>query len=550
MAREGAAGQAVELEAECWKPAPNVQRVRELCRLNGVPAPLRARVWQVLLGVVNRKSSVDALWDDDDLQSEDSAQVKTDVSRTRQTLAKFKTAEVQAEMHKMLLIYCKRRSVKYTQGLNELLAPFIDLKDDLFSTSPEPFGRIEIFNCFHAIIQKFLPNTLRGHDLKILRRSLNLVRLLLRYHHPKLAAVLDQAGLGPDFYATSWLATLFASHNELPVLHVLWDNLLLHDDPSIVYAVVVAMIAQEKEAILAAEGAEDELMFLLKQAGTLADAAAVQCVMAAAVHLAQHTPARFQQMVHRATIQVAKHDENASYFATVIQDDGDDALDTMLNSVQSILLAPVDLSKMIGANRVLVLDCRLPAALQAGRLKGSLTLQGLAPQGVSHQVLDGMLETVLKDVEDGAHLSLLGTGKGGDDDPATVVCQRLIVSLSRARVSMVEGGFKACVQAFQTAGTLEQQMEGDLLENDDDDDEGWAAEQRPSAREMAKEGLALAQENLRGVSQTMRGARELVKERSRVYSQQVLIPRSYRLDITISYLPFALNCFIVSISFF
>ena len=32
------------------------------------------------------------------------------------------------EMEKLLLIYCKRRSVKYTQGLNELLAPFVDLR--------------------------------------------------------------------------------------------------------------------------------------------------------------------------------------------------------------------------------------------------------------------------------------------------------------------------------------------------------------------------------------------------------------------------------------
>ena len=42
--------------------------------------------------------------------------VKADVLRTRQNIPKFKNEEVHKEMEKLLLIYCKRRSVKYTQG--------------------------------------------------------------------------------------------------------------------------------------------------------------------------------------------------------------------------------------------------------------------------------------------------------------------------------------------------------------------------------------------------------------------------------------------------
>jgi hypothetical protein len=95
--------------------------------------------------------------------------------------------------------------------------------------------------------------------------------------------------------------------------------------------------------------------------------------------------------------------------------------------------------------------------------------------------------------------------------------------MSRSRVSILEGGFKACVQAFQQDGTLEQQLEGDLLQTirdeEDDEDQEWSGPRiNPTAREMAREGLALASENLRGVSESLRGARNLAKS----YTEQVL----------------------------
>ena len=256
------------LENECSKAVPSVEIVRDLCREHGVPPALRPRVWQVLLGVVNRKANLETWWADEDLEIEDMQVVKADVNRTRQNVLKFKSAEMQEEMMKLLVIYCKRRSVKYTQGLNELLAPFIDLRPDAAAppTSAHPYDRNEIFNSFYALVHRFLPNLLRGHDLKTLRRSLQLVRILLCYHYPKLATFLDTAGLGPDFYATGWLVTLFASTNDLPIVHLLWDQLLIHDDPTIVYSMAVAMVAAQEDAIVSAGGADDKIMLALKQA--------------------------------------------------------------------------------------------------------------------------------------------------------------------------------------------------------------------------------------------------------------------------------------------
>ena len=45
---------------------------------------------------------------------------------------------------------------------------------------------------------------------------------------------------------------------------------------------------------------------------------------------------------------------------------------------------------------------------------------------------------------------------GGGDDPATAVCDVLISNMGRAKVSVLDGGFRACVQVFQADGSLEQ----------------------------------------------------------------------------------------------
>ncbi len=75
--------------------------------------------------------------------------------------------------------------MKYTQGLNELIAPFFVLN----------LERGEIFNAFYALIQKFVPNTLRGHDLKTLRR-----RFVLIFHKNFDSFGAREANFIPDFH--------------------------------------------------------------------------------------------------------------------------------------------------------------------------------------------------------------------------------------------------------------------------------------------------------------------------------------------------------------
>jgi hypothetical protein len=71
-----AADAAHELEGECAKATPSAEKVRDVCREHGVPASLRPRAWQVLLGVTNRKANLETWWDEAADSEEDARQIR------------------------------------------------------------------------------------------------------------------------------------------------------------------------------------------------------------------------------------------------------------------------------------------------------------------------------------------------------------------------------------------------------------------------------------------------------------------------------------------
>jgi|LauGreDrversion4_2_1035121.scaffolds.fasta_scaffold3412580_1 hypothetical protein len=67
--------------------------------------------------------------------------------------------------------YCKRRSVPYSQGLNEIVAPFF------FIGVPRDVK----FQLFYAVVQRFFPLLFRGDDMRRhLDPLMHCLRLLLQ----------------------------------------------------------------------------------------------------------------------------------------------------------------------------------------------------------------------------------------------------------------------------------------------------------------------------------------------------------------------------------
>lgn len=239
-----------QLEMEMLKRRPDHFVVAVICRsLGGVPEQLRSSVWKELLGVTRSER----LYLDQSILSveEDLANQKVisaDACRTRANDPFFRDRPETIEaITKILTYYCKCRNIRYKQGMNEVLAPFLMLEQD----PPMPEG--VIFQCFYAMIDKFLPQVFVDREFKSLQCSFQLYRLLMLYHDPKLCHYLDQHDMTPELYVTPWFMTLFARNLQPELVFQLWDFFLLEEDPFLMHFVAYALVAAHRETIFAAE---------------------------------------------------------------------------------------------------------------------------------------------------------------------------------------------------------------------------------------------------------------------------------------------------------
>ncbi|OWZ15845.1 hypothetical protein PHMEG_00010450 [Phytophthora megakarya] len=245
-----------QLESEMHKRRPDHFVIGVSCRsLGGVPAALRAQVWKELLGVAHS----DRLYlDQSILQVEEDLDnqrvIAADAARTRGNEPRFKQPETAELVVKLLTYYCKCRSVTYKQGMNEVLAPFLLLTEQRDGCEdPVPLAEGVVFQCFYALIDKFLPHVFVDKEFKSLQCSFQLYKLLMLYHDPELCHYLDQHDMTPELYVTPWFMTLFARSLPPEFVFYLWDFFLLEEDPYLLHFVAYALVAANREKILAAD---------------------------------------------------------------------------------------------------------------------------------------------------------------------------------------------------------------------------------------------------------------------------------------------------------
>jgi hypothetical protein len=129
--------------------------------------------------------------------------IKNDCDRTR-VKDKPLLISFREYLESMLTYYCKKNNIKYKQGMNEIVGPFILLK------SKVSVSLSKIFNMFSCFLEKFLTNYYKEDEFFSLQSSLALLNLLLKYHDPVMYNVFEFAIITPEMYATSWILTIFA----------------------------------------------------------------------------------------------------------------------------------------------------------------------------------------------------------------------------------------------------------------------------------------------------------------------------------------------------
>lgn len=134
-------------------------------------------------------------------------------------------SDLVSDVESVITFYCKSRNITFTPELSwpHLLKPLLGLR----------LPRSDLYNCFYAIMNKYIPRwapsaqffvlllttLIKRHRLDIWKpsnyvhfrdcvpkgRPFHLYRLLLQYHEPELCSFLDTKKITPDSYAINWV---------------------------------------------------------------------------------------------------------------------------------------------------------------------------------------------------------------------------------------------------------------------------------------------------------------------------------------------------------
>nr|CCA16383.1 conserved hypothetical protein [Albugo laibachii Nc14] len=229
-----------------------------------IPDTLRPQLWAALLGVrfkerMHLDQSIAQVEEDLDNQKV----ILGDATRTRAQDARFRDPGCSDSLTRILTYYCKAKGIRYKQGMNEVLAPFLMLQQQLSQAhvngqrkesetldSEMIYSEGVLYQCFYAMIERFLPHTFQDEEFHSLQCSLQLYRLLLLYHDPELCQFLDQHDMSPEIYLTPWFMTLFARNLERCMIFTLWDFFLIQSDPALLQFIAVLLVCDAREELI------------------------------------------------------------------------------------------------------------------------------------------------------------------------------------------------------------------------------------------------------------------------------------------------------------
>ncbi|XP_075572993.1 TBC1 domain family member 23 isoform X3 [Pelecanus crispus] len=407
----------------------DLETVRNIIQGRQLPADLRAKVWKIALNVVGKGDSL-ASWDGS-LDLPEQSVIHKDCQELIDQLSvpEEEKTVLLLDIESVITFYCKSRNVKYSSCLGwiHLLKPLVHLR----------LPRSDLYNCFYAIMNKFIPR-----DCFMKGRPFHLFRLLLQYHEPELCSFLDTKKMTPDSYALNWLGSLFSYYCSAEVTQAIWDGYLQQADPFFIYFLMLIILVNAKDVILAQESDKEEIIKFLETSPANLDLEDIEDLFSLAQYYCSKTPASFRK-------------DNHSLFGSSLLGLKDD--DTDLS--QALCLA-VSVSEILQANqqqgegvRFFVVDCRPAEQYNAGHLSTAFHLDSdLMLQNPSEfaQSVKSLLEAQKQSIESGSiaggeHLCFMGSGREEEDMYMNMVLAHFLQK-NKEYVSIAKGGFMALQQ--------------------------------------------------------------------------------------------------------
>ncbi|XP_040195377.1 TBC1 domain family member 23 [Rana temporaria] len=406
----------------------DLETARNIIQGRPIPSDLRAKVWKIALNVAGKGDSL-ASWDDSlDLPEQPLIHRACKKLIDQLVVPEDRKTSVLQDVESVVTFYCKSRNVKYQEDVSwiHLLQPLVDLN----------LPRSDLYNCFYAIMNKYIPR-----DCYKKGKPFHLFRLLLQYHEPELCSFLDTKKITPDLYALNWLGSMFAYHCSVEVTQAIWDGYLQHADPFFMYFLMLIMLVNVKDVVLTEEmESKEELLKFLETPPTNLEVGDIEDLFSLAQHYHNKTPASFRK-------------DNQNLFGSsliALKDDTD---------LSQALCLAVSVSEILQANhqeegvRFFVVDCRPAEQYNSGHLSTAFHLDSdlmLQNPGEFALSVKSLLEAQKQSLESGSvaageHLCFMGSGREEEDMYMNMVLAHFLQK-NKEYVSIAKGGFMVLQQ--------------------------------------------------------------------------------------------------------
>ncbi|KAL1023421.1 hypothetical protein UPYG_G00040620 [Umbra pygmaea] len=400
-------------------------------KMQELTAQQRAKLWKIALNVAGKGDSLSA-WDgvldlpEQTLIHTCSQHLIDQLQGVTEEEGRDNVSDVEC----VLTFYCKSRNITFTPELSwpHLLKPLLGLQ----------LPRSDLYNCFYAIMNKYIPR-----DCVVKGRPFHLFRLLLQYHEPELCSFLDTKKITPDSYAIHWLGSLFSSHCLPEVTQALWDLYLQQADPFLIFFLTLIILVNAKDNILQQEGgSKEDIIKMLEDFPSLLEAEDLKDLFSLAHYYWSKTPLSLRK-------------ENQNLFGSSLVALKEEDMD-----LSQALCLPVSVPEILQANqmqpegvRFFVVDCRPAEQYNAGHLSTAFHLDSdLMLQNPSEFSLSvkSLLEAQKQSLESGSiasgeHLCFMGSGREEEDMYMNMVLAHFLQK-NKEYVSIAKGGFMALQQ--------------------------------------------------------------------------------------------------------
>ncbi|XP_051778534.1 TBC1 domain family member 23-like [Erpetoichthys calabaricus] len=392
-----------------------------------LPSKQRAKIWKIALNVAGKSNSLSS-WDGKlDLPEQMIIHDKCQQLIDQLHPAEWEVPILLSDVESAITFYCKSRSITFLENHSwpDLLKPILRLR----------LPRSDLYNCFYAIMSKYIPR-----DCVCNGQPFQLYRLLLQYHEPQLCSYLDTRKIAPDLYSIKWLGSLFAAHCSPEVTEAMWDVYFQQSDPFLIFFLMLIILINAKDTILAEKNDNKEgLIKLLETSPSHLEVGDIEDLFSLAHYYYSKTPLSFRK-------------DNQNLFGSSLVLPKDEKI-----NLSETLCLPISVTEILQSRqhpgdgiRFFVVDCRPAEQYNAGHLSTAFHLDSdLMLQNPDEFSLSfkSLLETQKQSIKSGSiargkHLCFMGSGRDDEDMYMNMVLAYFLQK-NKKYISIARGGFMA-----------------------------------------------------------------------------------------------------------